>query len=119
MSGGQKQRIAIARAVMRESEILVLDEATSSLDVESEVAIQRSLERMQQSSFASYSSSSSSPPPFSAMTIVIIAHRLSTVRFADVIAVLGDPERDGSRVVEVGSHEKLMEIEASGRSVIV
>jgi ATP-binding cassette subfamily B protein len=86
LSGGQRQRIALARAIVRNPRILVLDEATSSVDNETEAAIQRSLERL-----------------VVGRTSLIIAHRLSTVRGADVIHVL-----DAGRIVESGSHAQLL-----------
>jgi ATP-binding cassette subfamily B protein len=86
-SGGEKQRMAIARTVLRNPPVLVLDEATSSLDTQTEAAVQAELERLAQG-----------------RTTVTIAHRLSTVRDADQIAVL-----DQGRVVERGTHEELLE----------
>ncbi|TAE46612.1 MAG: ABC transporter ATP-binding protein [Oscillatoriales cyanobacterium] len=87
LSGGQRQRIAIARAVLKNPPILILDEATSAVDNETEAAIQRSLERITKN-----------------RTTIAIAHRLSTVRNADCIFVM-----EQGRVVESGHHEQLIE----------
>jgi ATP-binding cassette subfamily B protein len=87
LSGGQRQRIALARAIVRNPRILVLDEATSAVDNETEAAIQRSLERL-----------------VLGRTSLIIAHRLSTVRHADCIYVM-----DAGRIVESGSHDSLLQ----------
>jgi len=86
LSGGQKQRLAIARAVLKDAPILILDEATSSVDTETELLIQQALERL-----------------LVGRTAIVIAHRLSTIRGADVIVVL-----EGSQIVEMGTHEELM-----------
>jgi ATP-binding cassette subfamily B protein len=86
LSGGQRQRIAIARAVLKDAPILILDEATSSVDTETEMLIHQALERL-----------------MAGRTTIVIAHRLSTIRSADTIVVL-----DGSSIVEQGTHEELM-----------
>jgi len=86
LSGGQKQRLSIARAVLKDSPILILDEATSSVDTETELLIQQALERL-----------------IKGRTTIIIAHRLSTVRNADRIVAL-----EGTKIVEAGTHEELL-----------
>ena len=86
LSGGQRQRIALARALYRDPALLILDEATSAVDNETEAAIQRSLARVSQG-----------------RTTLVVAHRLSTVRHADVIHVM-----DAGRIVESGSHDELL-----------
>jgi ATP-binding cassette subfamily B protein len=86
LSGGQRQRISIARAILADSPILVLDEATSSVDNETEAAIQRSLERISLE-----------------RTTIVIAHRLSTIRHADQIHVLED-----GKITESGTHDELI-----------
>jgi ATP-binding cassette, subfamily B, bacterial len=89
LSGGQRQRVSIARAILKDPPVLVLDEATSSVDNETEAAIQRSLERIAVG-----------------RTTIVIAHRLSTVRNADVIFVL-----ENGRLKENGRHEELVSLD--------
>ena len=86
LSGGQKQRVAIARAILADPRVLILDEATSNLDAESEAQVQGALARLKRG-----------------RTTLIVAHRLSTVRDADRIVVL-----DGGRIVEQGKHDALL-----------
>jgi ATP-binding cassette subfamily B protein len=90
LSGGQQQRLAIARAILKNPPVLILDEATSAVDNETEAAIQRSLEKITQN-----------------RTTIAIAHRLSTVRNADCIYVM-----DKGKLVEQGTHEQLLEQQA-------
>ena len=86
LSGGQRQRIAIARAVLKDAPVLLLDEATSSLDAQSELLVQRALERLK-----------------AGRTTLVIAHRLATVRGADRILVI-----DEGRIVATGTHDELV-----------
>ncbi|HEX9091534.1 MAG TPA: ABC transporter ATP-binding protein, partial [Anaerolineales bacterium] len=89
LSGGQKQRLSIARAVLKDAPILILDEATSSVDTETELLIQQALERL-----------------MVGRTVIIIAHRLSTIRNADLIVVL-----EGRQIKEKGTHAELMALD--------
>jgi ABC-type multidrug transport system fused ATPase/permease subunit len=92
LSGGQRQRVAIAAALIRKPVVLILDEATSSLDTQSEKAIQDAMKELQRQG---------------ATTIFIIAHRLSTIREADIIMVL-----DEGKLVQMGSHDELLKEES-------
>ena len=87
LSGGQRQRLSIARAVLKNPEILILDEATSSIDTRTEALVQRGMDRLMEG-----------------RTSFVIAHRLSTIRDADLILVM----RDGD-IVEQGTHDQLIE----------
>jgi ATP-binding cassette subfamily B protein len=91
LSGGQRQRIALARALYKNPALLILDEATSAVDNETEAAIQRSLTRLNHS-----------------RSCLIVAHRLSTVRFADCIHVL-----ENGCIVESGTHDGLLKQSAA------
>ena len=95
LSGGQKQRLSIARAILKDAPILILDEATSSVDTQTEEEIQEALHDLMQE-----------------RTAIVIAHRLSTVRHADLIAVL-----EGGSIVELGTHEHLMRCEGLYRNL--
>jgi subfamily B ATP-binding cassette protein MsbA len=86
LSGGQRQRIAIARALLKNPQVLILDEATSSLDIESEALVQEAVDRLMKG-----------------RTNLVIAHRLSTIRNADTIIVV-----EGGQVRQIGTHEELI-----------
>jgi ABC-type multidrug transport system fused ATPase/permease subunit len=91
LSGGQKQRIAIARALLKNAPIMILDEATSSLDTESEHLIQEAIERLMLN-----------------RTSIVIAHRLSTIKDADRIVVI-----DNGKIADIGTHTELLKDEKS------
>ncbi|MFM1905365.1 MAG: hypothetical protein RIT32_161, partial [Actinomycetota bacterium] len=88
LSGGEKQRLAIARLLLKQPEIVILDEATAHLDSENEVAVQKALE-----------------VALSNRTSIVIAHRLSTIRKADLLLVLAQ-----GRIVQRGTHDELIQI---------
>ena len=87
LSGGERQRISIARALLKDAEIIILDEATASLDPENELFVQQAIARLVENK-----------------TVIMIAHRLRTVAYADNIIVF-----DGGRIAEQGTHRQLME----------
>jgi len=86
LSGGQRQRLSLARALLKDAPILILDEATSSLDTESEHLVQMAIDRLMHG-----------------RTVIVIAHRLSTIRHADMIVVL-----DQGSIIQQGCHEELL-----------
>jgi len=96
LSGGEKQRVTIARALLKNPPVMLLDEATSSLDSESEKAVQLALDKLMDNK-----------------TSLVIAHRLSTIKNADKIIVMKD-----GQVIERGSHEKLMQNKANYQQLV-
>ncbi|MBC7967521.1 MAG: ATP-binding cassette domain-containing protein, partial [Fuerstia sp.] len=96
LSGGQRQRLAIARAVLADPKLLILDEATSNLDTESEQLIQQSLGRLMKG-----------------RTSFVIAHRLSTIAGADLIVVL-----ENGRILQTGTHQELMDLGGKYRTMV-
>ena len=109
LSGGQRQRIAIARAILKNPHILILDEATSSLDTESEQLVQEALDRLMRPAASGSGISDEKPDQITpSRTTFVIAHRLSTITNADRIVVLR-----GGQVAEVGTHEELLAREDS------
>ena len=97
LSGGQRQRVAIARAILKDPAILILDEATSSLDAESESLVQQALDELMKG-----------------RTTLIIAHRLATIRKVDRIYALSE-----GKIVEEGSHKELLQNESGFYSNLV
>ncbi|KAJ3316863.1 ATP-binding cassette, sub-B (MDR TAP), member 8, partial [Boothiomyces sp. JEL0866] len=91
LSGGQKQRIAIARALLKNPQVLILDEATSALDNSSERLVQQALDKLMKG-----------------RTVLVIAHRLSTIQNADLIVVMQGKELKDGNVLETGSHKELL-----------
>jgi ATP-binding cassette subfamily B protein/subfamily B ATP-binding cassette protein MsbA len=87
LSGGQRQRLSLARAILRDPELLILDEATSALDTQSERLVQQAIDQFERQH-----------------TVLVIAHRLSTIVKADLICVL-----DKGQIVEQGNHQELLE----------
>ena len=97
ISGGERQRITIARAIMKDAPIIILDEATANVDPENEVLLTRAIEELTKNK-----------------TIIMIAHRLKTVQHADKILVL-----DGGKIVQQGKHEELMRQEGIYRNFVL
>ena len=97
ISGGERQRITIARAIMKDAPIIILDEATANVDPENEVLLTRAIEELTKNK-----------------TIIMIAHRLKTVQHADKILVL-----DGGKIVQQGKHEELMRKEGIYRNFVL
>jgi len=95
LSGGQRQRIAIARAILKNPPILILDEATSSLDSVSEALVQKALDELMKG-----------------RTTIVIAHRLSTIKHADRILLI-----EGGEIADMGSHEELIEKNSTYREL--
>lgn len=104
LSGGQKQRIAIARALLKNPKILILDEATSALDSESEYLVKQALDELLQRGRRSASSALGSDGSSSERAYLVIAHRLSTVKNADEVAVVMN-----GQIVERGTHDQLLQ----------